>query len=273
MPEASVALCVGLLGAKAWGALQQHRGLRSALARAKQGVQVVHQQLAAAAPRREQQQERAGGAASARERQQPPQQQQQQQRTPTAAGAAAPAAAAAPQVSPLIQRGERPQTRTAPPCFVTPAPADPPVANLNAAPLLPAAAVSGLVLNEETGHIIGIGKGTYNRLSKRCAAPRPAGYSACVISVDPADDGTNAAVTCIVAALPRSLPPCPQSMRGTSWIRWRAPSRPRRSRPWPRLGRRGRRRAAAAAARRDGATLPEHGGASLFPQPLRDPCK
>lgn len=48
-----MALCVGLLGAKAWGFLQQHRTLRSALASAKHGVTQLAgegQEAAVAAP-------------------------------------------------------------------------------------------------------------------------------------------------------------------------------------------------------------------------------
>ncbi|KAL4427710.1 hypothetical protein ABPG75_001799 [Micractinium tetrahymenae] len=126
MTEGSLALCMSLIGAKAWGFLQQHRSVREALASAKRNVQ---QQLGAesaeAGPGRGTAGQPAGGEEAA---QQAAAQQaaQQQYRTPTIPGGAAGARPSAPEVSPLIQRG--------------------------------------LILNEETGHIIGIGKATYNRL-------------------------------------------------------------------------------------------------------------
>ena len=109
MPEASIALCAGLLGAKGYGFLQQHRTLRSALASAKQNVQQQlagdsQEGLAAAAERGP-----AGWGPPAAQRHVtvapvPAGGEQQQQRTP-AAVAARPQQV--PEVSPLIQRGEQ----------------------------------------------------------------------------------------------------------------------------------------------------------------------
>ena len=110
MPEASIALCAGLLGAKGYGFLQQHRSLRSALASAKQNVQ---QQLAsdsqealAAAAGAPAEGGPAGWPPPAAQRHvtvAPVELPSEQQRTP-AAVAARPQQV--PEVSPLIQRGE-----------------------------------------------------------------------------------------------------------------------------------------------------------------------
>ncbi|PSC75010.1 Nuclear envelope integral membrane 1 isoform A [Micractinium conductrix] len=136
MNEASLALCAGLLGARAWNFLQQHRSMHEALADAKRQVR---QQLGNAAEEAEALVP-AGGRGAAKQPApaawqqrgalQQQQQQQQEYRTPAVGiergGAAGGSGRAAQEVSPLVQRG--------------------------------------LILNEETGHIIGIGKATYNRL-------------------------------------------------------------------------------------------------------------
>jgi hypothetical protein len=124
MPEASAALCAGLLGAKALFHLRQYRSLRSAFDSAKADVKQLASDegevpLAA----------RAGGEVglpargAAGQPAAPSAAAQQQDRTPAVGTGRQ---QAAPEVSPLVQRG--------------------------------------LILNEETGHIIGIGKATYNRL-------------------------------------------------------------------------------------------------------------
>ncbi|KAL4444614.1 hypothetical protein ABPG77_002431 [Micractinium sp. CCAP 211/92] len=129
MTETSVALCAALLAAKAWDFLQQHRSMREALATAKRSVQ---QQLGAEGADAGAGQGAGGPTASQKVHKTVEHTKvqhttvQQQYRTPTVPGGTAGERASAAEVSPLIQRG--------------------------------------LILNEETGHIIGIGKATYNRL-------------------------------------------------------------------------------------------------------------
>jgi hypothetical protein len=115
MPEASIALCAGLLGAKGYGFLQQHRSLRSALASAKQNVR---QQLASDSHEATAEGGPAGlgpPAAHPHVTVVPVTLSAEQQRTP-AAMAARPQQV--PEVSPLIQRGEcaptQPSTPAAP---------------------------------------------------------------------------------------------------------------------------------------------------------------
>ncbi|KAL4856891.1 Nuclear envelope integral membrane protein 1 [Chlorella vulgaris] len=135
MSEASIALCVGLLGLKAARFIRQRGSLSSALASAKRNVQ---QQLAEeqgleaepeaptrAAPAARRQAAAARHTADAAAAAAAGPSSGAQQRTPVAARQQQ-QQQAVPEVSPLIERG--------------------------------------LVLNEETGHIIGIGKATYNRL-------------------------------------------------------------------------------------------------------------
>ena len=81
---------------------------------------------------------------------------------------------AAPEVSPLVQRGEtavpvgKQGVRNSEQVVLDNQPACCPTCAALSLPNQPGmhspTAGAGLILNEETGHIIGIGKGTYNRL-------------------------------------------------------------------------------------------------------------
>lgn len=180
MTETSVALCAALLAAKAWGFLQQHRSMREALATAKRSVQ---QQLGAdgaeAGARHG-----AGGPPALQKVHKTVEHKtvqhtivQQQYRTPTVPGGTAGERASAAEVSPLIQRGTLPRAALGPaPEAERATLATSLVACIQrqrhrhgSGVLIPrfwllACAAAGLILNEETGHIIGIGKATYNRL-------------------------------------------------------------------------------------------------------------
>ncbi|KAI7842677.1 hypothetical protein COHA_003608 [Chlorella ohadii] len=123
-PEASTALCAGLLGAKVLYHLRRYRSLRSAFDSAKADVKQLASDerelpLPAAGGEAERPARGAAGQPAA-----PSAAAQQLDRTPAVGTGRQ--QAAVPEVSPLIQRG--------------------------------------LILNEETGHIIGIGKATYIRL-------------------------------------------------------------------------------------------------------------
>lgn len=187
MNEASLALCAGLLGARAWNFLQQHRSMHEALADAKRQVR---QQLGNAAEEAEALVP-AGGRGAAKQPApaawqqrgalQQQQQQQQEYRTPAVGiergGAAGGSGRAAQEVSPLVQRGRQgleggqfkggqeggQSVGHVVGCLAIPARRRSRFAQLTSALGMSPA---GLILNEETGHIIGIGKATYNRLGK-----------------------------------------------------------------------------------------------------------
>ena len=104
-----------------------------------------------------------------------------------------------------------------------------------------------MVLNEETGHIIGIGKATYNRLSEWLASP-------CCLLCCSACKFSTLPLRWALRIPPFSPPPLPcipvQSILGTLLTRWQAPSHrrpPAQTRP-PGPG---------AAARPGGAAHPE----------------
>ena len=100
---------------------------------------------------------------------------------------------------------------------------------------------AGLVLNEETGHIIGIGKATYNRLSE-LASPCPLQFTGPTLPLPAGARGPAAAPSVAAPCTPRWLtqpsltaqlaplhPPPPlslalQSTLATWWTRWQAPS-------------------------------------------------
>ncbi|KAI3429490.1 hypothetical protein D9Q98_005579 [Chlorella vulgaris] len=134
MSEASIALCVGLLGLKAARFIRQRGSLSSAFASAKRNVQ---QQLAEEQGLEAEPEAHARAAPAAR---------RQAAAAPRPADAAAAAAAGpssgAQQRTPVAARQQQQQ----------------------AVPEVSPLIERGLVLNEETGHIIGIGKATYNRL-------------------------------------------------------------------------------------------------------------
>ena len=205
MPEASAALCTGLLGAKALFHLRQYHSLRSAFDSAKADVkQLASDELEVPLAARVGGEVGPSARGAAGQPAAPSAAVQQQDRTPAVVTARQ---QAAPEVSPLVQRGEAAQqcprgsrvwwtiNQLAAPHALPSACCNQPgmhgtVAGWCPLGLIPSwppqptpmaysffllsfqpgmhspTAAAGLILNEETGHIIGIGKGTYNRLGE-----------------------------------------------------------------------------------------------------------